>query len=150
MLHEWKIYRFIENDSISNCFEQKRTIFVFTFDTTESFWKNMISIVYHLYFCWLSVLFITLSNLWMMYISILNHLTGNASQSGEDNTNPKFWKTEKRVRFFIRRICKTSAWFWFVIVLVFLNTCTIAVQHYDQPLWLEEFLCKLIFLYDML
>ena len=78
--------------------------------------------------------------------NISNHLTGNASQSGEDNTNPKFWKTEKRVRFFIRRICKTSAWFWFVIVLVFLNTCTIAVQHYDQPLWLEEFLCKLLFL----
>ena len=83
----------------------------------------------------------------MINLCISNYLTGNASQSGEDNTNPKFWKTEKRVRFFIRRICKTSAWFWFVIVLVFLNTCTIAVQHYDQPLWLEEFLCKLTYFF---
>ena len=50
--------------------------------------------------------------------------------------------SEKRFRFFIRRICKTSAWFWFVIVLVFLNTITVAVEHYNQPKWLEEFLGK--------
>ena len=37
---------------------------------------------------------------------------------------------------------QTPAWFWFVIVLVFLNTCTVAVEHYNQPLWLTEFLCK--------
>ena len=69
-------------------------------------------------------------------------ILGNASSAASDEGNPKFWKTEKRVRFFIRRICKTPAWFWFVIVLVFLNTCTVAVQHYGQPVWLEEFLCK--------
>ena len=38
---------------------------------------------------------------------------------------------------------QTPAWFWFVIVLVFLNTCTVAVEHYNQPAWLTEFLCKL-------
>ena len=70
------------------------------------------------------------------------NILGNASSAASDEGNPKFWKTEKRVRFFIRRICKTPAWFWFVIVLVFLNTCTVAVQHYGQPVWLEEFLCK--------
>ena len=32
--------------------------------------------------------------------------------------------------------------FRFVIVLVFLNTCTVAVEHYNQPAWLTEFLCK--------
>ena len=37
---------------------------------------------------------------------------------------------------------QTPAWFWFVIVLVFLNTCTVAVEHYHQPDWLTEFLCK--------
>ena len=37
---------------------------------------------------------------------------------------------------------QTPAWFWFVIVLVFLNTCTVAVEHYNQPDWLTEFLCK--------
>ena len=38
--------------------------------------------------------------------------------------------------------CQTPAWFWFVIVLVFLNTCTVAVEHYNQPDWLTEFLCE--------
>ena len=37
---------------------------------------------------------------------------------------------------------QTPAWFWFVIVLVFLNTFTVAVEHYNQPVWLTEFLCK--------
>ena len=37
---------------------------------------------------------------------------------------------------------QTPAWFWFVIVLVFLNTCTVAVEHYNQPDWLTEWLCK--------
>ena len=37
---------------------------------------------------------------------------------------------------------QTPAWFWFVIVLVFLNTCTVAVEHYNQPEWLTEWLCK--------
>ena len=40
---------------------------------------------------------------------------------------------------------QTPAWFWFVIVLVFLNTCTVAVEHYNQPVWLTEFLCKISF-----
>ena len=39
-------------------------------------------------------------------------------------------------------VIQTPAWFWFVIVLVFLNTCTVAVEHYHQPDWLTEFLCK--------
>ncbi len=32
--------------------------------------------------------------------------------------NQQFWRSEKRFRFFVRRLCKTAAWFWFVIVLV--------------------------------
>ena len=40
-------------------------------------------------------------------------------------------------------LVQTPAWFWFVIVLVFLNTCTVAVEHYNQPQWLTEFLCKI-------
>ena len=41
-------------------------------------------------------------------------------------------------------MCKQQWWFWLVIVLVFLNTCTVAVEHYHQPKWLTEFLCKFI------
>ena len=71
-----------------------------------------------------------------------NSMDGGENASSKEGSNPEFWKNEKRFRFFIRRICKTSAWFWFVIVLVFLNTCTVAVEHYNQPKWLTEFLCK--------
>merc|ERR550517_1104478 len=58
------------------------------------------------------------------------------------------WKKEKQARFMIRKCCKTPAWFWFVIVLVFLNTCTVAVEHYNQPDWLTEWLfyCEIVFL----
>merc|ERR1719483_1795196 len=62
--------------------------------------------------------------------------------------NKELWKKEKQMRFLIRKWCKTPAWFWFVIVLVFLNTCTVAVEHYNQPEWLTEFLfyCEFVFL----
>ena len=66
--------------------------------------------------------------------------TNSVEETREAESNTHLWKNEKRFRFFIRRICKTSAWFWFVIVLVFLNTITVAVEHYNQPKWLEEFL----------
>ena len=56
--------------------------------------------------------------------------------------NKELWRKEKQMRFLIRKWCKTPAWFWFVIVLVFLNTCTVAVEHYHQPDWLTEFLCE--------
>jgi len=54
----------------------------------------------------------------------------------------EFWAKERRARICIRRMCKQQWWFWLVIVLVFLNTCTVAVEHYNQPGWLSEFLCK--------
>jgi voltage-dependent calcium channel L type alpha-1D len=50
--------------------------------------------------------------------------------------------TLKKFKFWVRRMCKQQWWFWLVIILVFLNTCTVAVEHYNQPLWLTEFLCK--------
>ena len=45
-------------------------------------------------------------------------------------------------RFFIRSTVKQQWFYWFVIVLVFLNTVCVAVEHYDQPKWLSDFLCK--------
>lgn len=60
----------------------------------------------------------------------------------QGDLNKELWRKEKQMRFLIRRWCKTPTWFWFVIVLVFLNTCTVAVEHYNQPEWLTEFLCK--------
>ena len=48
----------------------------------------------------------------------------------------------KRTKITIRKMCKMQWWFWTVITMVFLNTCTVAVEHYNQPQWLTEFLCK--------
>ena len=45
-------------------------------------------------------------------------------------------------RFFVRGMVKTQWFYWFVIILVFLNTLCVAVEHYHQPKWLSEFLCK--------
>ena len=47
---------------------------------------------------------------------------------------------EKRVRAGIRRAIKSQPFYWCVIVLVFLNTSCVAVEHYGQPQWLTEFL----------
>nr|XP_006819159.1 PREDICTED: voltage-dependent P/Q-type calcium channel subunit alpha-1A-like [Saccoglossus kowalevskii] len=47
---------------------------------------------------------------------------------------------EKRFRFMVRRAVKTQAFYWGVIVLVFLNTVCTAVEHYPQPDWLSQFL----------
>merc|ERR1719232_1880112 len=52
----------------------------------------------------------------------------------------EFAASIRRARIVIRRMCKQQWWFWLVIVLVFLNTCTVAVEHYNQPRWLTEFL----------
>lgn len=52
----------------------------------------------------------------------------------------QFWRCEKRVRFFIRSTVKKQWFYWFVILLVFFNTLCVAVEHYQQPRWLSEFL----------
>ncbi|CAN7994074.1 unnamed protein product, partial [Ixodes hexagonus] len=51
-----------------------------------------------------------------------------------------FWKMEKRFRFFIRHIVKTQTFYWVVIVLVFLNTVCVAVEHHNQDEYLTKFL----------
>ena len=45
-------------------------------------------------------------------------------------------------RFVIRSVVKQQWFYWFVIILVFLNTCCVAVEHYNQPNWLTQFLGK--------
>ena len=44
------------------------------------------------------------------------------------------------MRFGIRRMIKTQAFYWTVIILVFLNAICAALEHYNQPIWLNEFL----------
>ncbi|XP_063074226.1 voltage-dependent P/Q-type calcium channel subunit alpha-1A [Engraulis encrasicolus] len=51
-----------------------------------------------------------------------------------------FHKQERRLRFFIRRVVKTQAFYWTVLCLVGLNTLCVAAVHYDQPDLLSDFL----------
>ncbi|XP_032939644.1 LOW QUALITY PROTEIN: voltage-dependent P/Q-type calcium channel subunit alpha-1A [Catharus ustulatus] len=51
-----------------------------------------------------------------------------------------FHRRERRVRFHIRRVVKTQAFYWTVLGLVALNTLCVAIVHYDQPDWLSDFL----------
>ena len=57
--------------------------------------------------------------------------------------NSDFWMYEKKIRFWIRKTVKKQWFYWFVIILVFLNTSSVTVEHYNQPEWLSEFLRKL-------
>lgn len=51
----------------------------------------------------------------------------------------RYWRRWNR---FCRRKCraavKSNIFYWLVIFLVFLNTLTIASEHYNQPHWLTE------------
>lgn len=51
----------------------------------------------------------------------------------------RYWRRWNR---FCRRKCraavKSNIFYWLVIFLVFLNTLTIASEHYNQPDWLTE------------
>lgn len=67
------------------------------------------------------------------------------SKVKKQGTCLQFWRAEKRFRFWIRNSVKSQQFYWFVIVLVFFNTVCVAVEHYDQPQWLTDFLCKSIF-----
>uniref|UniRef100_A0A803WCF5 Voltage-dependent L-type calcium channel subunit alpha n=1 Tax=Ficedula albicollis TaxID=59894 RepID=A0A803WCF5_FICAL len=55
------------------------------------------------------------------------------------NFSSRYWRRWNR---FCRRKCraavKSNVFYWLVIFLVFLNTLTIASEHYNQPDWLTE------------
>ncbi|XP_060736720.1 voltage-dependent L-type calcium channel subunit alpha-1D isoform X12 [Tachysurus vachellii] len=55
------------------------------------------------------------------------------------SVNNRSWRRWNR---FCRRKCraavKSTAFYWLVIVLVFLNTLTISSEHYKQPVWITE------------
>ncbi|XP_067640086.1 voltage-dependent calcium channel type A subunit alpha-1 isoform X8 [Eurosta solidaginis] len=61
-------------------------------------------------------------------------------EKGDEGRCTGFWRAEKRFRFWMRHTVKTQWFYWFVIVLVFLNTMCVAVEHYGQPKFLTLFL----------
>uniref|UniRef100_M3Z2Z8 Voltage-dependent L-type calcium channel subunit alpha n=1 Tax=Mustela putorius furo TaxID=9669 RepID=M3Z2Z8_MUSPF len=62
-----------------------------------------------------------------------------ASVFNKINQMSRYWRRWNR---FCRRKCraavKSNVFYWLVIFLVFLNTLTIASEHYNQPHWLTE------------
>ena len=48
-------------------------------------------------------------------------------------------KANRRARRACRKAVKSQTMFWVIIVLVFLNTCVLATEHYRQPAWLDDF-----------
>ncbi|KAK2555559.1 Voltage-dependent calcium channel type A subunit alpha-1 [Acropora cervicornis] len=51
----------------------------------------------------------------------------------------RFSRRNKRWKIRIRQIVKHQAFYWVVLVCVFLNTLITALQHYRQPEWLTQF-----------
>jgi len=54
----------------------------------------------------------------------------------------KYKRMEREFRFGVRKVIKTQVWYWSVILLVFLNAICAALEHYNQPEWLTNFLSK--------
>ncbi|KAK6640591.1 Voltage-dependent calcium channel type D subunit alpha-1 [Polyplax serrata] len=52
----------------------------------------------------------------------------------------KDWdRVNRRLRRSCRKAVKSQAFYWLIIVLVFLNTVVLATEHYRQPEWLDSF-----------
>ncbi|XP_063220472.1 muscle calcium channel subunit alpha-1 isoform X4 [Bacillus rossius redtenbacheri] len=50
-----------------------------------------------------------------------------------------FDRINRRMRRACRKAVKSQAFYWLIIVLVFLNTVVLATEYYRQPSWLDEF-----------
>ncbi|XP_071552407.1 muscle calcium channel subunit alpha-1-like isoform X39 [Panulirus ornatus] len=72
------------------------------------------------------------------------------TDKGDENDEaqqPSWWQRKKkgfdrinrRARRACRKAVKSQAFYWLIIVLVFLNTAVLASEHYRQPEWLGEF-----------
>ncbi|XP_053684165.1 muscle calcium channel subunit alpha-1 isoform X3 [Sabethes cyaneus] len=48
-------------------------------------------------------------------------------------------RINRRLRRACRKAVKSQAFYWLIIVLVFLNTGVLATEHYQQPRWLDDF-----------
>lgn len=53
-------------------------------------------------------------------------------------------KWHHRARRELRKAVKTQAFYWIIILVVFLNSLTLALEHYDQPEFLTDFLGKIL------
>lgn len=52
----------------------------------------------------------------------------------------KYKRMEREFRLYVKTLIKTQVWYWTVIMLVFLNAVCAALEHYNQPDWLTNYL----------
>lgn len=50
-----------------------------------------------------------------------------------------FDRINRRLRRACRKAVKSQAFYWLIIILVFLNTGVLATEHNHQPPWLDDF-----------
>ncbi len=72
-----------------------------------------------------------------------------AKKPEEENLDPeelkkakilKYKRMEREFRLYVKKLIKTQVWYWTVIMLVFLNAICAALEHYNQPEWLTNYL----------
>ncbi|XP_025411039.1 muscle calcium channel subunit alpha-1 isoform X8 [Sipha flava] len=61
------------------------------------------------------------------------------SKSWWKKKRKNFDKINRRARRACRKAVKSQAFYWLIIILVFLNTGVLATEHYKQPQWLDDF-----------
>lgn len=84
----------------------------------------------------------------MIYSIISEEVTEVENGEGEEEAHePTCWETYKtnfgrwnrKARRMCRKMAKSQAFYWLIIVLVFLNTMVLATEHYKQPPFLDNF-----------
>lgn len=78
-----------------------------------------------------------------------NNDMDSTDQLGDENEmHQESWSSKKkkamdranrRMRRGCRRAVKSQAFYWLIILLVFLNTGVLSTEHYGQPQWLDDF-----------
>ncbi|XP_069956882.1 muscle calcium channel subunit alpha-1 isoform X11 [Cherax quadricarinatus] len=95
--------------------------------------------------------------LFLPLFSMRNSKAVEVDDKGDENDDaqqPSWWQRKKkgfdrfvkgtiginrRARRACRKAVKSQAFYWLIIVLVFLNTAVLASEHYRQPDWLSQF-----------
>ena len=67
------------------------------------------------------------------------YLEEELSQSLFKEWKKTFDRINRRMRRACRKAVKSQAFYWLIIILVFLNTGVLATEHYRQPDWLDQF-----------
>lgn len=77
----------------------------------------------------------------------MDQLGEELSEVQQEKWTTKFKKDFDRINRRLRRACrkavKSQAFYWLIILLVFLNTGVLATEHHNQPAWLDDFQGKL-------